>query len=991
MVRIAKAKRLLSVAFRLFALMLGLLLFVFPFSFGSSNTQAFQQQSGRDRGVIRIDGSEDKLYDESHALVIGVSKYTNGWHSLEGVKQDVEEVSRILEKHGFRVKRVIDPTRAKFEQEMSEFIYQHGQSKNNRLLVYFAGHGYTVKSGGREEGYIVPADAPNPVLGAIAAEFRRAAISLRAIDIYAHEIESKHALFVFDSCFAGTIFEVQRGSVSAGIQQKANGLVRQFITSGSADEMVPDPSIFCKKFVDGLNGEADTNNDGFITGIELGEFLYNAVTNAVGRNKQTPQHGKITDPNLNKGDFVFESPKRKPPEPPRIIAEQTAKLEELKAANAKLAEERAALKRESDEREAQARARASEEAYWRAIENNNNAHDFDEYLRKYGANAIFTDAAKIKIRRLKSKSDLSGKPVAELLGLAENYMRRADYREAISAADEAIQVEPQNAIAYWLRGGSYDELDLDTQEEMAHSNAEAVFRFVGTPRNAREFVARCWAYSLKEEHERAIKDCTEALQLEPKNVWAYLYRGIVYREKKEHDKAIADLSKGIEIDPKFVMAYDNRGITYRRKKNYDLAVADYTKGLSINPKVANLLNNRAFAVLYKEGIFTGYIDHLTGDIRQDPEYKQYFNTNKTQSDSSVGYNSAIADLTDAIRIEPNTYTMYGNRGQAYLFKNEYDLAITDLNEAIHLAPKAAWIFNARGNSYLGREEYDRAIADYNEAIKLDPKFSLAYINRGIAYTNKEELDRAIGDLNKGLDLNADISEVIYILRGDLFTVKKEYDRAITDYNDAIDLNSEVALAYRKRAAVYIEKKEYDRSMADLSSAIRLDPKSYQSYVLRGDVYVEKKELNKAVSDYSEAIKLNAEDVGIYNKRAQLYRKLGNSKLAQADENKAKELKGESPAASESDFTIPPEVKQKYPDLVPLILESASMNKSERQYWFSIIPVMTMDQINRLREILTTEKTKLKAIDKKYERQLREAGDKVGKPDQQKDEKKKDKP
>lgn len=101
----------------------------------------------------------------------------------------------------------------------------------------------------------------------------------------------------------------------------------------------------------------------------------------------------------------------------------------------------------------------------------------------------------------------------------------------------------------------------------------------------------------------------------------------------------------------------------------------------------------------------------------------------------------------------------------------------------------------------------------------------------------------------------------------------------------------------------------------------------------------------------------------------------------------RELNGESPIAVESDYTIPPEVKKKHPDLVSLILKSASMNKQERQYWFSIMPILPKDDIEKLRKLLITEKKKLEAIDKKYS----QTPDKDKKPDQQKDEQKKTKP
>ncbi len=81
------------------------------------------------------------------------------------------------------------------------------------------------------------------------------------------------------------------------------------------------------------------------------------------------------------------------------------------------------------------------------------------------------------------------------------------------------------------------------------------------------------------------------------------------------------------------------------------------------------------------------------------------------------------------------------------------------------------------------------------------------------------------------------------------------------------------------------------------------------------------------------------------------------------------------SGSQRVFTIPPEVVEKYADLIELVKASASMNDDERQYWFSILPIMTVDQVTRLREILTTEKQKLTEIDQKYQKQLEQINEK----------------
>ena len=152
------------------------------------------------------DGKEIALYEESHALIIGISNYTNGWKVLGGVKQDVPEVKQALQKHGFVVEELLDKTKAGIRDGVETFISRWGQIENNRLLIYFAGHGETLTTrDGRKVGYIVPVDAPKADQQALGV-FKQSAISLDEVEIWARQIESKHVLFVFDSCFSGALY-----------------------------------------------------------------------------------------------------------------------------------------------------------------------------------------------------------------------------------------------------------------------------------------------------------------------------------------------------------------------------------------------------------------------------------------------------------------------------------------------------------------------------------------------------------------------------------------------------------------------------------------------------------------------------------------------------------------------------------------------------------------------------------------------------------------
>ncbi len=67
----------------------------------------------------------------------------------------------------------------------------------------------------------------------------------------------------------------------------------------------------------------------------------------------------------------------------------------------------------------------------------------------------------------------------------------------------------------------------------------------------------------------------------------------------------------------------------------------------------------------------------------------------------------------------------------------------------------------------------------------------------------------------------------------------------------------------------------------------------------------------------------------------------------------------------SSVFVPLTLRQQFPDVIDMILQSESMNNEERQYWIDILPVMTPDQLQQLKTILTQERDQLAAIDAQY--------------------------
>jgi uncharacterized caspase-like protein len=211
-----------------------------------------------------------------------------------------------MEKFGFAPQRVLtlvdgEATRNGILGAFHDKLVHGGIRKNDRVFVFFAGHGATRKlSSGRDVGYIVPVDAdPN--------QLATDAIPMTEIQNIAENLTAKHVLFVMDACYSG--LGLTRGASSGSyLRENAKRVGRQMLTAGGADQLVADNgpnghSIFTWTVLQGLAGKADLNGDRLITATELAAYVAPAVA---GVSQQTPAFGSL--PGSQGGEFVFELP-----------------------------------------------------------------------------------------------------------------------------------------------------------------------------------------------------------------------------------------------------------------------------------------------------------------------------------------------------------------------------------------------------------------------------------------------------------------------------------------------------------------------------------------------------------------------------------------------------------------------------------------------------------------------------------------------------------
>src|SRR3972149_2022924 len=138
-------------------------------------------------------------YSSSHALIIGINSYMSAPPLLYAVN-DARGVATALENRFFFPSTNItllldgDATRSKILSEYLRFE-REGCDRDSRLLVFFAGHGFTKTGLGREVGFLIPHDGKVDDLSTL--------IRWEELTLNAELIPCKHILFVMDACYGG--------------------------------------------------------------------------------------------------------------------------------------------------------------------------------------------------------------------------------------------------------------------------------------------------------------------------------------------------------------------------------------------------------------------------------------------------------------------------------------------------------------------------------------------------------------------------------------------------------------------------------------------------------------------------------------------------------------------------------------------------------------------------------------------------------------------
>jgi len=190
------------------------------------------------------------------------------------------------------------------------------------------------------------------------------------------------------------------------------------------------------------------------------------------------------------------------------------------------------------------------------------------------------------------------------------------------------------------------------------------------------------------------------------------------------------------------------------------------------------------------------------------------------------YTSALIDLTEADRLDPDNPDVLYNLGMAFIGKKRPDLAEAKLLKAILLKPNFSVARNDLGVAYLDLKRWDSAIKQF-KIVKDDLFYDNnenASINLGLAYLGKGEYPKAVEELQGVVAMNPRKLEARLSLGRVWFAMDKS-EQAIAEYNKALDIYRDYGAAHYYLGQAQLKLSRIDAARASFKEAVRLIPEN----------------------------------------------------------------------------------------------------------------------------------------------------------------------
>ncbi|AKB24386.1 hypothetical protein MSMTP_0917 [Methanosarcina sp. MTP4] len=332
------------------------------------------------------------------------------------------------------------------------------------------------------------------------------------------------------------------------------------------------------------------------------------------------------------------------------------------------------------------------------------------------------------------------------------YYELKEYKEAIDAFEKAFEIKPSNLDALNNKGlvqyerKMYGEAVKTFEKAIENDKKDPEFR------NNKAIVLakmKCCDYYMHE----ALKECEQAVKLDPKNNITWIDKGTALYFLEEYDKAIDAFNRAIKLNKKNPEAWVMKGLVLFKlesSKEYEAVYECFEKALIYNPKDVEILNMKGI-MLYRLNRPSRAREAFSEAREIDPD-DVLTHTNLGWIFLNFGNIEDADSEIDKILVKKEKEEKESqNKRIPPKNTREYDV----------YAGRMGWAYCLKGQIMIEKRSYDTALENFEEALKWENTSSLfllwhayaRYLKAEFRYGTRpkkyqEELVSIIRDLEK---------------------------------------------------------------------------------------------------------------------------------------------------------------------------------------------------------------------------------------------------
>ncbi len=267
--------------------------------------------------------------------------------------------------------------------------------------------------------------------------------------------------------------------------------------------------------------------------------------------------------------------------------------------------------------------------------------------------------------------------------------------------------------------------------------------------------------------------------------------------------------------------------TLARNAFWQTKVALWADAAKKSPGKARTQFNYASA-LGKAGRMEECAVSLRNTLRLDPHYDDgaAHGTLGAILANNGNIEEALAYFSEAIRLSSKdtkvACTARCNRGWAFVGQKKFDPAIADLSEAIRLDPRNTEAHNKLGFALCQTGRLEEAFRHISEAIRLDPRLTDAHFNMAKIYEKQGKREESIASLSQVLRLKPDHAEA-HNNMGVILVTQGRAEEALSHVSEAVRLKPGYMEARNNLGILLETAGRLDEAAASFSEALKLNP------------------------------------------------------------------------------------------------------------------------------------------------------------------------